>query len=294
MRVLVTGAGGQLGGYVLRRLSGLGPDLFAWSHRPAEPRFGVALRPVDVIDHDGVDAAFNDTLPDVVVHMAAVSTPAAAYRDPELARAVNIDATVNMAKLAADLGARMIFLSTDMLFDGEKGMYTERDATDPPSLYGRTKLEAEQYVLDVPNSLVLRLSLLFGPTLIGQSTFFDAQCQALREGAPVKLFEDEWRTPLGMVQAAEAIAVAIEQAPSGLFHLGGPERVSRYEMGCRLAVLLEADPSAIVKCSRLSIESQEPRPADTSLDATRWCSRFKDFARPSFEQAVQDLLTAGK
>ena len=293
MRVLVTGAGGQLGGHVLRRLSRLGPDLFAWSHRPAEPRFGVALRPVDLTDHAAVDAAFNDTLPDVVVHMAAISTPAAAYRDPLLARAVNIDATANLAKLAADLGARMIFLSTDMIFDGRKGMYTERDVADPPSLYGRTKLEAEQYVLDVPNSLVLRLSLLFGPTLISQPTFFDAQCQALREGAAVTLFDDEWRTPLGMAQATEAIAVAIEQAPSGLFHLGGPERMSRYEMGCRLAAVLQADPTAIVKCSRLSIESQEPRPADTSLDATRWCSRFKDFARPPLEQAVQDIQTVG-
>jgi len=278
-RVLVTGASGQLGAYLLRELRREDCDVTAWN----------GTRGVDLGDEAAVSAAFRAARPDVVLHAAAMARIADCHRDPPRARRVNTDGTAALARLAAESGARLVFVSTDLVFDGEKPPYREGDAVGPLSVYGRTKADAEAAVLAAPRAVVVRVSLLFGPSLNGRPSFFDEQVAGLRSGKPVTLFADEWRTPLDLATAARALLAAARSDCTGLLHLGGPERLSRLEMGRRLAAHLGADAAAIRAGRRDEVPAPESRPRDTSLDSSRWRTLFPEFVRP-FEEALREML----
>ena len=110
-----------------------------------------------------------------------------------------------------------------------------------------------------------------------------------RSHRPIHLFQDEWRTPLSLPAAAAAIAAAVDSEQTGLLHLGGPDRLSRYEMGRLLAEQIGADPSVLLATSRLKAPG-EPRPRDTSLDSSRWSELFPEVPLPSYRDAVAVLI----
>jgi dTDP-4-dehydrorhamnose reductase len=183
-----------------------------------------------------------------------------------------------------------------MVFDGEHAPYREEHAVAPLSIYGQTKAEAERAVLAQPRNTVVRLPLLFGPSLSSRPSFFDQQVQALRQGQRISLFCDEWRTPLSLQVAACALlafAGGVSGSlvgPLGLIHMGGPERLSRLEMGQRLAAFLGCDPAAIVPVSRTSVAAAELRPRDVSLDSSRWRSLFPRQDWPAWDEALPQLM----
>jgi dTDP-4-dehydrorhamnose reductase len=290
MRVLVTGASGQLGGYLLRRLRDSSLTVTAWSGSRRGELFGRLLQPVNLGHADAVRTAFREARPDVVLHAGAMARIADCHRHPDLARHVNTEATALLADLAAEAGARLLLVSTDLVFDGERGGYREEDAPSPLSIYGRTKADAEAAVLALRRGVVARVSLLFGPSVVGRPSFFDEQVAALRAGRPVTLFADEWRTPLALSTAAEALVELAHSDFTGLLHLGGPERLSRLEMGQRLAGFLRVPSSTVVATNRADVPSPEPRPRDTSLDSSRWCGLFPAFRRPAWGEALEEML----
>lgn len=289
-RVLLTGATGQLGAYLVRELLGRGVALTAWGHSRPATVFGVSAQPVDLTDSESLAAAFAQAGPDVVIHAAAMSAVADCAREPERAEAVNVGGTATLADLCNLAGARFVYVSTDLVFDGEQARYSEGAAVAPLSVYGRTKAAGERAVLTSGRNAVVRVSLLFGPSLTGRPNFFDAQVAALRERRSVRLFHDEWRTPLGLVTAARALAEIAASDVAGLLHVGGPERLSRLEMGQRLAMHLGVESPVIEPVSRLSVPG-EPRPRDTSLGSTRWRNAFPGVEWTAFEQALDEMGT---
>ena len=143
-----------------------------------------------------------------------------------------------------------------------------------------------------PRNLVVRVSLLFGPGLTGKSSFFDEQVRALRQRQPITCFADEWRTPLALTTAAQALTTLLTADVTGLLHLGGPERLSRLEMARQLAAYLGADASVIVPAGRRGVAAPEPRPRDTSLNSSRWRSLFPRHPWPTFDAALRELPTS--
>lgn len=276
MRLLITGASGQLGAYLLQAVREQGVEVVAWSGTRAGHLQGVPLHPIDLTDSPRVSDAFHHAQPTVVIHTAALASVAACYREPRRAEAVNVRATADLAELAQQAGVRLILTSTDLVFDGEGSWYRETDAPAPLSIYGRSKRAAEEVVLAIPGGVAARLCLLGGPTLIGRPAFYDEQAAALRERRPVTLFTDEWRTPLSLTSAARALLALARSDFTGLIHVGGPERLSRLEMGQRLAASLGLDPSPLVAAGRASFPAPEPRPRDVSLDCSLWRQRFPD------------------
>jgi dTDP-4-dehydrorhamnose reductase len=289
MRILVTGASGYLGSYLLRELQGSGAQVTAWCGASSPEMFGIRVQPVDLASPPAVTEAFRQARPERILHAAALARPAECQRDPERARRINTEGTALLAQLAAQSGARLLLVSTDLVFDGERGWYAEEDVPVPLSVYGRSKVAAETAALAIPRSAVVRVSLLFGPSLTGRPSFFDEQVIALRTGRPITLFADEWRTPLSLITAAQALVSLARSDFTGLLHLGGPERLSRLETGRRLATFLDADPSVIVASNRAAVPSAEPRPRDTSLVSARWRSLFPKHAWPNLEEALREL-----
>lgn len=293
MTILITGASGQLGCYVLRELQG-NSDVVAWSGRRAGIRFGVPLQPVDLLRPDDVKRAFRGANPSVILHTAAMTRVAECYREPNLTWKVNVEGTKVLATLAAEMKAKLIYTSTDLVFDGQKGAYAETDPAHPLSVYGRSKLEAEKAVLDCPGAVVARMSLLFGPALDPEhGGFFDYLCNSLRQGKTVNCFHDEWRTPLSLATAARMLLALARSDFAGVIHLGGPECMSRLEMGQRLARFLKVDEGLVRSVSRQSALAEEPRPRDTSLNCSKWRQEFPAHPWLSWDEAVQELFTAG-
>ena len=286
MRVLLTGASGQLGSYLLKELTTHGIETIAWSGSTRGSLYNVELQPVDLADRDAVAAAFRAARPDVVIHAAAFARVAECHRDPDRARRINTEGTAQLAQLAGEAKARLLYVSTDLVFDGERGNYTEDDSPSPLSVYGHSKADAEPAVLRLPRGLVVRVSLMFGPSLVGRPTFFDEQVTALRTGKPIKLFADEWRTPVSLGTAATALVALAKSELSGVLHVGGPERLSRADMGHKLAASLGVTNPTIQSVSRNALPGDEPRPRDTSLNSSRWRALFSNIPWPSFSESI--------
>ena len=279
-RWLVTGAAGQLGGHVCERLrrDPTHPDVYAlvsptYENADTDRRFRV-----DFGDPDALAGIVSEIKPDFVLHIGAMTAVAACHADPAGARCVNVEATAALAAEAVESGARLIFTSTDMVFDGEHAPYDESATPNPVSEYGRTKLAAEQIVLGCPRGLVVRLPLMYGFPVSRRATTFVNQIAALRAGQPLRLFHDEFRTPLALTDAADALIGLARSDELGILHVAGPEQLSRLELIQRAAEVLGLDASPIVPISRLDIESAEPRPRDLSLNGSRFVRCFPTLA----------------
>lgn len=286
-RWLVTGASGQLGGHLLQELGGdpQKKDLLAIS-RSMIAGTSVRSKSIELSDFATLRSAVEQFRPTHVLHIGAMTAVGDCYQQPEHARIVNCAATEVLARAAADQQARFVFISTDMVFAGTAAPYREADAAAPLSHYGRTKRAAEELLAGFPNSLTVRLPLLFGFPRTARAATFASQIDSLLAGRPLKLFADEFRTPLWLPDAATALLLLGRSAECGVIHVAGPQRLSRYEMIAEAARALHISDPNLEPVSRLSIAAAEPRPADLSLDDGNFRSRFPHAPRTSLAQAL--------
>jgi dTDP-4-dehydrorhamnose reductase len=287
-RWLVTGASGQLGSQVVRQLGGdaAGPTVLALAGQQEVGTTGVEVRRVDLRDADALRTCVAAFRPTHLVHLGAMSAVADCYSRPDEAHVVNTVATQVLAEAAEDVGARFIYSSTDMIFGGDAAPYREADPPKPLSHYGRTKAAAERVLIGMDGGLVVRIPLLCGLPCNGRETTFAKQIAALRSGQPLRLFTDEFRTPVWLADAARAIIGLARSALTGVIHIAGPERLSRYELLARGARLLGIASPNLIGISRLDVPAPEPRPADLSLDGSRFAQLFPKLAPEPLRAAV--------
>lgn len=184
-----------------------------------------------------------------------------------LAWRANVEITRFLAELAHDIS--FVFFSTDLVFDGRKGHYTETDATNPLHVYGETKLAAEEIVLKNPRHLVVRTSLNGGTSPSGQRAFNEQLHRSLRAaGQGMTLFTDEFRCPIPAVETARAVWDLVEKNCAGLYHVAGAEKLSRLEIG---KLLLKRWPEihTPIKSGLAKDFPGPPRALDTSLDISK-------------------------
>jgi dTDP-4-dehydrorhamnose reductase len=273
---------------LVRELVEQGLDVLAWGHSRPATVCGITARPVDLTDTAGLSEALNEARPDAVIHAAAMAAVADCARDPGAADAVNAGGTRTLAEACDAAGVRLVYVSTDLVFDGEAAPYTECVVPGPLSVYGRTKVAGERAVLPFARHAVVRVSWMYGPSRIGRPNFFDNQVAALRNGEPVALFQDEWRTPLAFTTAARALTAVSSSDVDGILHVGGPERMSRLEIGRRLAAHLGIRDNRIESVGRTATPG-EARPRDVSLDSARWRTLFPKLTWPDFEQSLKEM-----
>ena len=268
--VLVTGASGLIGARVVSLLVEAGHDVTGTFHGQ-EGRLpgGEALRRVrlELEDESSIGAAFRAAWPEAVIHCAAMSDLKSCEVEPERAKKVNVLGTAKLARLCQTIGARMIFCSTDQVYDGAAGAYDETSEAKPLHTYGQTKLAAEKEVArGVANSTSARIALVFGASPAGDRSASEKVDQALRAGEPPKLFVDERRSPVLVDDVARVLVDLIDERDLPVVNLGGPDAVSRHEFGVRYARAHGLDEARIVATKLAELDLMPPRPPDLSLD----------------------------
>lgn len=203
---------------------------------------------------------------------------------PELARRVNVEVTALLCDLAAEIS--FVFFSTDLVFDGKSGGYHEPSPVNPLSVYAETKVAAEKIVLANPRHLVIRTSLNAGSSPTGDRAFNEQVRMAWQRGERLRLFTDEFRSPIPAIVTARATWELINAGQTGLFHVAGQERLSRYEIGKLLAARWPKLAGGIEPASRRDFQNP-PRPPDTSLNCMK-AQSVLPFRLPAFSEWLRD------
>ncbi|MBI3192824.1 MAG: SDR family oxidoreductase, partial [Pedosphaera parvula] len=210
--------------------------------------------------------AFRRNRPRLVIHCAAMSQSPACQENPALARRLNTDITALLAELAAEIP--FVFFSSDLVFDGRLGNYDEDASPNPLSVYAETKVAAEQIVLANPRHTVIRTSLNGGTSPTGDRGFNEALRRAWQEGRTVRLFTDEFRSPIASAVTARAVWELARQNCAGLYHVAGSERLSRWHIG-ELVARRWGQLHPRIEPGSLRDYAGAPRPPDTSLNCAK-------------------------
>jgi dTDP-4-dehydrorhamnose reductase len=272
--IWITGTGGLIGHHLVQTAPpGLG-------QRQVIP---LTRQRLDLLDTRRVDEEFQRTQPSLVIHCAALSRSPDCQADPALARRINVHATAQLHELARDIP--FVFFSTDLVFDGETGNYQETDPVNPLSVYAETKVEAERVVLANPRHTVIRTSLNCGVSPTGDRGFDEQLRTAWKQGQNLRMFTDEFRCPIPAEVTAQAVWELALSGQSGLFHLAGAERLSRWQIGQLYAARSPELCPKLEPASRREYTGA-PRPPDTSLDCGKVQAKLS-FALPRLGEWLQ-------
>ncbi len=232
----------------------------------------------DLLDFKIAEREFQKDKPRLVIHCAAISSIAETQKNPSLAKKVNVEATRFLAELAAEV--QFVFFSTDLAFDGRKGNYVETDGVNPITFYAETKVAAEAVVLKNPHHLIVRTSINGGISRLGNRGFNEQLKWSLQNSDGMKLFTDEYRSPIFAGATARAVWELIEKNRAGLFHVAGAEKLSRWQTG---QLLLKRWPKIKAKIESGSAKDfpGPPRALDTSLDISK-AQNFLSAPLPKF------------
>lgn len=276
--VWITGAGGLIGSYLVRTAD-------RWA--PERGVRGLTRQDLDLTDEAAVCRLWREDQPALVIHCAAISRPAVCEQDPGLARKVNVDATALLVSLAGD--RPLLFFSSDQVFDGRQGRYVETDRINPINYYGETKAAAEEIVLSNPRHTVIRLALTAGTSSTGDRSFVEDMRRSAGRDQCLTLFTDEFRSPVPAGGVARAIWELIAQQQSGLYHLGGAERLSRIEIGETLAIKYPELASRLQPGSVAAYHGP-PRPPDLSMRCDK-LQRLLSFPIPGFRSWLMTRIS---
>jgi dTDP-4-dehydrorhamnose reductase len=292
MKVLVLGVSGLAGHAFARAALRRGHEVHGIRRRSAAPEGLAGFRAFDAADADALTRACLDLWPDAIVNAAAISSPAEVEADPAAAEQINVALPRRLAQISTHIGARLLHLSTDMVFDGAgPDPLRSTDVPCPSSLYGQTKLMAEREVLEhnAEDPVVLRVTLLSGNSPGGRRSLHEKLLHALARGERPRLFEDEIRQPLSTSNLAEVLVELCERRDlHGIFHWAGAEALSRYEMGRRILDHLGL-PGDLVEPARLAGDpALAGRPADLRFNLHPLVNKLK--TRPaSFLEMLDEI-----
>lgn len=283
----VTGASGFLGWYICCLAQSDWQVYGTYHTSPIQIPHGLT-EALDLNDSLALTAYFRRIQPAAVIHTAAQANPNRCQQMPETTYPVNVTASETLASLCAEANIPLIFTSTDLVFDGQQAPYCETDIPHPLSHYGCQKAEAEASILARhPHATVCRLPLLFDLATPTAECFMQSFEAILAAGHPVNLFLDEWRTPVSAMTAARGLLQMLKCGARGYLHLGGQERISRYDLGVLMAEVLGWSTARLSPCLRQDVPMAAPRPADVSLES---CRAFRlGYAPESLRSQLLDM-----
>lgn len=266
-KLLVTGISGFLGWHIAH-LNQKDWHIHGLYHQNPPDLKNITTHPLNLTDNQVVTAYLNEYQPDAILHLAANSNPNNCEQNPS-SNHINVTSSLLLATWSAAQNIPFLFTSTDLVFDGKNAPYAETDPPNPIMIYGKQKLEAEQKILKKhPSAIIARMPLMYGLPSNGVG-FMNAWLRNLKEGKKVFCFTDEYRTATFGMDAAHGILLLLTKEVSGIFHLGGKERLSRFEFAQQMATHFGLDKNLIIPSLQKDVKMPAKRPADVSLNSNK-------------------------
>jgi dTDP-4-dehydrorhamnose reductase len=270
MKILITGANGFLGYYLTEKLLLKDYTVIATGKGENRLPFGkydnFIYSEMDFTDPFRVHDVFEKYKPEVVLHAGAMSKPDDCEQNQWQAYIVNVEGTVTLLINAEEIKSFFVYVSSDFIFGGEKGMYKEEDDAMPVNFYGKTKLEAEEAVKEYKYDwAIVRTVLVYGRPHAGRSNILSIVKEKLEKGETYNVVDDQVRTPTYVEDLASGIITVIEKRAKGVYHLSGKDILTPYQMARKAARYLELDPSLIKKVTAADFSQPAKRPAKTGF-----------------------------
>lgn len=262
-RILITGASGQLGNSVLNQLYEkyelLATDINVHNINTLNIPFAV----LDITNFEQIISTLSNFNPDVIINLAAFTDVDGCELNPDKAYLLN---TKSVKMLADDFDGQFIQISTDYVFDGYNGPYSEDDNTNPLSIYGKTKLEAEKILQEFGNNwCILRTNVLFDNYNGTETSFVKWVIDSLKSNKSIKVVDDQWNNPTWTQSLAEVIELVINKNVKGLYNYGGADYLNRFEFAQIIADIFNLDKTLLSSISTNNLNQTAPRPLKGGL-----------------------------
>ncbi|WAC04324.1 MAG: SDR family oxidoreductase [Methanoregula sp.] len=276
IKILITGSNGFLGSNLVSYFSQKSNyRVFSTSQkRSVDPELNDFIQG-NLLDISFVNHLFSTVQPDIVINTVSLVNVDQCEENPDLANAVTVVTAENIAQASDRYRCRLVYISTDHLFDGKKSMYTEGDIPAPVNIYGKTKLLAERRTLKhVADTVIVRTNFFGWSPPEHPPTFGEWVYNNLKEKKPMTLFTDYYFTPIEVTYLAEAIETVATSSFSGIINIAGSERCSKYEFGIALAEECGFDSGPITPATIESDSFKAPRQQDLSLSTEKFRKLF--------------------
>ena len=287
--ICVTGGNGLLGSKVLSAACGM-YRLISIDLRKAPTVWYDNLEYIqgDVTDRKSIYDQIARSRSDCVIHTAAFTDVDGCEKEKEKAWRVNVCGTENVALACKALGAKMIHLSSDYVFDGKDGPYGEDDEPNPISFYGKMKLESERIIRNIlENFVIARTMVLYGYSPGVRMNFVTWLIDKLSRGEKVQVVMDQYGTPTLADDLAKILVILFQKDGQGIYHTAGREWISRYNFAQRVAEIFNMDSSLIVKTMSDCLKQQAPRPLMSGLKIDKICQEMG----ATFQSVKESLFT---
>lgn len=269
MKILITGASGLLGSKIAEISLYRGYKVYS-GFKEHRPELGIPVR-LNLLDSARIKDAVREIRPDVIIHAAAMTNVDGCEEHKELAYKINAKGTEVVAKAARSVGSFLVYVSTDYVFDGEKGMYREEDPVNPVNYYGYTKYLGEEYCRNILNDCsIVRTCVIYGSKPArGKVNFAIWLIEKLKRGEQVRIVTDQYVTPTLNTNLADMLLEIAERRLKGVFHLAGVTRVSRFDFAREVAKTFGLDAELILPSRMDEMMWRARRPRDSSLDTSK-------------------------
>ena len=255
--ILITGAYGQLGDACAKHLKN-DFKLILSGISPANS--GVNL---DITSKNSIEKVLLETNPDVILNLAALTDVDGCELDPEKAKNVNINGVKNLCR---DFNGHFIQISTDYVFNGESGPYSEEDEANPKSVYGKTKLSADNWLLDnYPKLTIIRTNVLYSYTNRTKASFLKWVVESLDSKQKIKVVNDQWNNPTWTESLSAVIYKIINNQLFDLYHYGDRDILNRFEFSILISKVFDLDSSLIMPITSDQLNQIAPRPRKSGL-----------------------------
>jgi len=269
LKLLITGASGLYGSKLAELSQKNGHKVYA-GYSKNKVYYGNPVQ-FDIAEKSQVDAVFKQVSPEVVVHAATLTDVDKCETSKELAWKINVEGTRNVAEAAKASKAFLIYISTDYVFNGEKGHYKETDKPNPVNYYGHTKLKAEELVQAIAKKYcIARTCVIYGASpASGKTNFALWLIGKLKNKEQTKIVTDQWISPTLNTSLAEMTLETIERKLTGIYHLAGATRLSRLELATQIAQTFNLETKTIQPVASSQMTWTAKRPKDSSLDTSK-------------------------
>lgn len=292
--VLITGANGFVGHYLINHLLHQGYRVIATAkdgNRHKDESENLIFDHLDFTNGHTVKEVLEKYKPAVIVHAGAISKPDKCEQNKETAYRINVSGTINLLEEASNYKSFFIFISTDFVFDGEKGFYKEDDLRKPVNYYGETKLIAEDAVMKYGfDWAIVRTVLVYGKSFSGRDNLVTNVAKALTENKPLKIFDDQVRTPTYVEDLVNGVCAIIERKARGVYHLSGEDVRTPYEIAIAVAELLHLDKSLITRVTAGTLQQPVKRPLKTGFNISK-AKENLGFNPMSFDEGLKKTFS---